>query len=560
MKLRPILLVSVALGLVVFVPILVVVGLGLYGSSIGGQSTGVATSGAELRLVPASGSPGSTITVSGRNWAPREEVSIYVDIPDSAATGDRRVRLLSITASRSGAFEVDVVFPSLILTSETTVATVEAESLAPGAGASLVRADFGIVGYETEIEVHVVDARRGRGLPGARVQISDDFGRSIAAATTDLAGLATFAGVRPGVAGLDVSLLDYQRRQTTMTVPESGFYDVQVELAPSPSQRLLIPHPDSLGGGLLMYGLLDRASGLVLDSIASVHLRGVRLQTVLDPGIEYRFALPAKIRISQAGDLGSAQPPRALSSILAVVNLLKGFSERRPSHVYYAGNTGVIDVVFAIDDSYWATQSLYLVDGRSSRIVRRVRFGPEALPPVLSQDRSRIFVLNWFTRRVDVLSAATGGRIERIDGLPPFIGFVTAEPESNGLYLISSLSGVIYRFDVDQRAVTAEIGTIPRATGLVPDSRRDRLYVFGEELDFLTVIDRDTGNIEGVFPLDQPIEWLWVDPDGASLFAGAYGDSHIQVIDAISLEVLTTVELPPVLRRRVPTRLPTEIP
>ncbi len=560
MKLRPILLVSVALGLVVLVPIPVVVGLGLYGSSIGGQSTAVAATGAELRLVPASGSPGATITVSGRNWEPREEIAIYVDIPESAATGDRRVRLLSVTASRSGAFEVDLVFPALILTSATTVVTVEAESLGQDASPSEVRANFGFVGYETEIEIHVVDARRGGSLSGARVQISDGFGQLVATVTTDLAGIATFAGVRPGVAGLNVSLLDYQHRQTTVTVPQSGSYDFQVELTPSPSQRLLIPHPDSLGGGLLMYGLLDRASGLALDSIASVRLRGVRLERVLDPGIEYRFVLPAEIRISMEGDSGSAQPPRALSSILAVVNSLKGFSERRPSHVYYAGNTGVIDVVFAIDDSYWATQSLYLVDGRSFRILRRVRFGPESLPPVLSRDRSRIYVLNWFTRRVDVLSAATGGRIERIDWLPPFIGFVTADPDSGGLYLISSLSGVISRFNVEQGTVADEIATVAGATGLVPDPRRDRLYVFGEELDFLTVIDPDTGEIDGVFPLEQPIEWLWVDPEGLSLFAGVYAATWVQIIDAASLEVLTTVDLPSVPRPRVPTRLPTEIP
>ena len=309
-----------------------------------------------------------------------------------------------------------------------------------------------------------------------------------------------------------------------------------------------------------MYGLLDRASGLALDSITSLRFRGVGLERVPGPGIEYRFVLPAEIRISMEGDSGSAQPPRALSSILAVVNSLKGFSDRSPSHVYYAGNTGVIDVVFAIDDAYWSAQSLYLVDGRSFRILHRVRFGPESLPPVLSRDRSRIYVLNWFTRRVDVLSSATGGRIERIDGVPPFIGFVTADPDSGGLYLISNLSGAIYRFDIEQGTVADEISTVAGATGLVPDPRRDRLYVFGKELDFLTVIDPDTREINGVFPLEQPIEWLWVDPEGLSLFAGAYADTRVQIIDAASLEVLTTVELPPVPRPRVPTRLPTEIP
>ena len=113
---------------------------------------------------------------------------------------------------------------------------------------------------------------------------------------------------------------------------------------------------------------------------------------------------------------------------------------------------------------------------------------------------------------------------------------------------------------MEQGTIADEIASVAGATGLVPDPRRDRLYVFGKELDFLTVIDPGTGEIDGVFPLEQPIEWLWVDSEGLSLFAGAYADTRVQIIDAASLEVLTTVELPPVPRPRVPTRLPTEIP
>lgn len=560
MKLRPLLLISTALGLLILVPVLTIVGLGFYGTAIGGQSTAVAASGAELRLRPASGPPGSTVAVSGSNWAPREEVAIYLDIPDSDATGGRRVRLLSVVASRTGAFEIDLVVPSLLLTSATTVATVEAESLTQDSTPAPVRADFGIVGYETELQIQINDARRGRGLPGAQVQLSDSFGRLVAASTTDLAGLAIFTGVRPGPAELEVRLLDYQHRQAALTIPQSGSYGFQVDLAPFPSQRLLIPHPDSIGGGLLMYALLDRASGLLLDNVASLRLRGIPLQTVLDPGIEYRFVLPAEIRISLEGDLGSTQPPHALRSILAVVNSLKGFSGRRPSRVYYVGQTGAIDLVFAIDDSYWVTQSLYLVDNHNHRILRRVRYGSETLPPVLSQDGSRIYVLNWFARRLDVLSAATGGRIEQIRELPRFIRFAAADPGSNSLYFVSSLDGAIYRFDLEKEEVVAELESVPGATGLVPDPRRGLLYVFGEDLALLTVIDPDSGEIVDVFPLDQPVEWLWVDPDGPSLFAGAYGDTKIQIIDAASLDVLAAVELPSVPQRRTPTSLPTEIP
>ena len=545
MRLRPIVLFAIVLGLVVLVPVLTVIGLGFYGTSIGGQSSGVAASGAELRVVPAGGPPGVTVTVSGRHWEPRSEIAIYLGIPGGDTADERRIRLLAVTASRGGTFEIEIVIPSLVFTTAASRVDIEAEPVTDGPVPDPVRAAFAVQGYDTTLNVHVVDSRRGINLPGAHLELSDRFGRPIATATAGLDGIATFVGARPGPAQLDISLIDFRRRQADITLPEAGNYDFQVDLAPLPSRRLLAPHPDSLAGGLLMYALIDRASGLALDSIASVRLRGVPLQSVGNPGLEYRFVLPAEIRVSLEGDAGSAQPPRALTSVLAVVNGLKGFSEGSPSHIYYVGNTGVIDLVFTIDDPYWATQSLYLVDNRNFRILQRIRLGPEVLPPALSRDGSRVYALNWFSRRLDIFSAATGTRGGRVTDLPPFISAVTADPDADALYLLANLTGSIYHLNMAGDRVAVEIANVPGATAIAADPVRRRLYLFGEGLKILTVIDLDSDAGAEFFPLEAPIEWLWIDPDGDFLFGGLHGDTSIQIIDAATLMPVTTTRLPP---------------
>ncbi len=544
MKVRPIIFVSGVLGLVVLIPVLAVIALGFYGASIGGQSSAVAVSGAELRVMPAGGPPGSTVTVTGQNWKPREEIAIYLGIPGDRGTEARRIRLLALTASRSGRFEVEVVMPSAVFTAMMTLATVEAESIGGESGPEVVSTGFEVVGFDTALKVHVVASRRGINLAGARLELSDRFGRVMSTATTGVDGVATFQGPRPGLAEIDVSLIDFRRRQVALTLPETGTLDFQIDLAPMASQRLLAPHPDSVGGGLLMYALIDRASGLALDSIGSMWLRGVPMQSVSEPGLEYRFVLPAEIRISLEGDAMSAQTPRALSSVLAVVNGLKGFREGSPSRVYFVGNAGAIDMVFATDDAYWVTQSLYFVDHRRFEIIHRVRLGPEVLPPVLSRDGAHVYAVNWFDRRVDVISVVTGARLRKSVEVPPFICAVTGDPDADALYLLSGLTGVIYHLDMAGDRVAREIATVPGATALVADPHRNRLYVFGEELELLTVVDRKSGEVVDIYALEGPIEWMWPDPDGEFLFGGMYADRAIQIIDAQRLTPVTTTYLP----------------
>ena len=94
MTLRLMVALSVGVAALVLIPVLLIVGLGVYGSSLGGSAKSVAGSGAELRLLPARGFAGSAVAIQGRQWPPRKTVSLYVRRPDLGSTfGSLRLRI-----------------------------------------------------------------------------------------------------------------------------------------------------------------------------------------------------------------------------------------------------------------------------------------------------------------------------------------------------------------------------------------------------------------------------------------------------------------------------------
>ena len=102
MRTRIVVAASAALAALILIPVVAVVGLGAYGSSLGGSTTSVGTRGAELKLIPAHGLPGSTVRIEGRNWPARARISLSLSRPSSAAgVAPLRMRLAKLLASRN---------------------------------------------------------------------------------------------------------------------------------------------------------------------------------------------------------------------------------------------------------------------------------------------------------------------------------------------------------------------------------------------------------------------------------------------------------------------------
>ena len=150
--------VTAALAVLILIPVLAVVGLGVYGSALGGSTRVTGSSGAELTLQPARGPSGSVVTIRGSNWPERKNVSLFLRRPAVTDAGAQlRLRLAKVLTSRSGTFQIESVVPSALVGADTNEIFIEGLSEVDGRGASAdVR--FEVLPHPGSIKVSVVSA------------------------------------------------------------------------------------------------------------------------------------------------------------------------------------------------------------------------------------------------------------------------------------------------------------------------------------------------------------------------------------------------------------------
>ena len=520
---------SVAIGLVILLPVLGVVGLGAYGESIGGGTRSGEARSAELLLSPAAGPPGSIVAVTGRGWSPKKEIELFVSRAITDSTDQRpRLRVARVVTSRNGTFKVELALPELLVGTSATAVDFEA-SAAQGDDIVPTRSRFTLEPYPTELAVRALDSASGKLLPGAIVAVIDSFQRSIASGRTDANGALVLKGLKPGAAQVHIRQFDFLAGISSVEIAENGRSQVDVTLISDAGRRLLIPHTRSPGGGVLTYGVVDRASGLAYTIAGWISLPGTRTLNVYNSGLSYRYSLATET----GGDTAlPATEPNALYSILAVANGIKGFTDFDPSRVSYVGSTDSTDLVFAHDTAYWFTQSLYLVDRESHHINRRIRFGPEVLPPILAADGSRVYVINWFRRTADVLDSDTGRRLGRITTLPRFVRHAALDPTGQKLLMLSALGGGLFSLDIQTGNVEGPLMEIPGVTWFHVSGQSGRALAVSRQSPILTVIDLNHYTIANVVPLENPADWVWEDPEGPFIYTGSYRRPEVEVLKA----------------------------
>src|SRR3990172_12571828 len=112
MKVRRALIVSLVLGLIALTPALAIVALGLYGSALGGNVEGSASSAAAFTVEPRSGPPGSPVRIEGHNWPPGSSVRLMVSrAGGEPGTEDLSVELATVVTSPPGGFQLGLVLP-----------------------------------------------------------------------------------------------------------------------------------------------------------------------------------------------------------------------------------------------------------------------------------------------------------------------------------------------------------------------------------------------------------------------------------------------------------------
>ena len=109
MSTRRAITIAAIVGTVLLIPIVAILALGFYGSSITGDFPLAEDQGPVLQIAPSVGTTGSTITIRGNDWIPRTlveiEMSLNTSRPSIAADGT----IVETTASSPAIFLGEII-------------------------------------------------------------------------------------------------------------------------------------------------------------------------------------------------------------------------------------------------------------------------------------------------------------------------------------------------------------------------------------------------------------------------------------------------------------------
>ena len=537
MRLRVSLIIALVLAVLILLPIVVIVALGAYGSSQGGQSSAQSSAGASITLLPAGGQPGTEVTVSGRRWRPREAIDLIL-VTEQPNRPPLNLSLGSIQASREGEFDIALIIPSLAFSGTGAQALVQARGSPNEAGESSGTATvrFAVEPYATKIAIKAIDEVGGRPISGAQVSVNDRFGRQTTAGTTDSLGIFELPGLAPGLTRLTVRAFGYHPVTLATTISEIDGTDpapLETQMIASEGLRLALPHPDSPGGGLLTYVDFDPIAAVADGFTPTATLDDGWIVDFPNPGIRAHFQIASS----------DPQPPE-LAALLSIANRIKGFENTTPARLVFVGANPETAVVFATDDSYERTQSLYIVDRSDHSLRRRIPLGPEELDPIISADGSIVYVVDWFMREIDLFDARSGTRLERYEGLPRFTRAAALNEKENQMLLVSALDDELRIYDFDTRSVTRSFVKLHDVTTLwlAPGGRN--LYGASAYSPLLVRVDLDNLELLELAPLADPAEWIWSAPRSGFILLGSRGGRSVQVVDKDSLQLVAVEPLP----------------
>lgn len=265
--------IAAIVGTVLLIPVLVILALGLYGSSITGDFPLAEDQGPELRIEPSSGVAGSDITIRGVDWIPRTLVRLEMIVASGrpTLTADGRINtgqaaspavyVGEVIVSRAGTFTVETQLPTTLpLTAQSTI-SFHAEAIYRGgefAGAS--QTDFDVIAGPGVIEVTVTDEVSGEPLTDGFVDLLGIRGDPLAILPIGADGTAAFTGLAPGQ-GYDVQARVpgyHVLRSPGIMVAESEPSTVRFDMPPGPPARIV-------AGGVPMVGAVAETTMAVID-------------------------------------------------------------------------------------------------------------------------------------------------------------------------------------------------------------------------------------------------------------------------------------------------------
>ncbi len=515
MRARLALIITTLLGAAVLVPVAVIVALGVYGAAQGGGASAVSDQGSSIQLIPASGAPGTQISIHGRDWAPRSLIHLDVEVARDRIGSESVLTfgLAEVVTSRSGGFEIDVVMPAVAVRDGASQVAIAA-SLADGK--ERAAAPFGILLPTNSLEVSVV--RNGQPLAGAKIEVADNFGQMLAATDSDRLGRGSFEGLPTGPATVTVVALGNRPIKNQLRMPLDGQVDLRFDLGESNPRRLKIPDPANASLFQLTPITIDRLSGLVMDR-------------QFDPDQSSRRRRPVVI-VYQVPD---SEP--GISAIEVVLRQLPNYFYFNSGVVLHIGSNDQSDFIFAQDNAFQRRRVLWAYDRSAGRLTEVLELDRRELTPLASPDGRHIYVLNWERQTLSVYDTVNGFAERTITGLPQWISAITLDPARGTIWMSSALTDVLIPLDLETDQVGDPVRFSADLIALTFDPSRRRIYGINYKRPELAMINLADGQVRFA-PIANGAMWLWPDQEGDLLFAGVELGKSVQVLDKDSMAIV----------------------
>ncbi len=542
MRTRIVVIISAALAALILIPVVAVVGLGAYGSSLGGSTTSVGTRGAELKLIPAHGLPGSTVRIEGRNWPARARISLSLSRPSSAeGAAPLRMRLAKLLASRNGTFRLDTIIPAALVNPDTHGFLITSQALDRNdAPISNVSAGFEVEPYPNSVIVQVVDVESGTPLADSALKISDSFNRTVINGTTGTDGSAVFSGLAPGSLKVKVQRLGYREAKGTLTVRDEGESRHLVSLAPAPIRRMYVPAAMSVDGETARFVGIDRWTGLIFEHEVPIP-PDRKLPLISENGrIYFGHLLPVDIDDLASATASEIGTPPQFFSLGRAVRSANYDIEGYPStiSVRYIGQTGRGDVIhsYAVSGLVSFVSRILIVEPRSGELVFNKMISSAEIP-VFPAGQHLIHLVHQFTGKIRTLDLSTG-EVERHTGRAPapVIHAIAPAPGGSDAFLLTA-TGTLHEFSLEALSVGPVLSTNPGSTRIVRDPD-GKLYLINPFRAEIVVLDETGSRWVTSLQLPGRSTWAWIDPEGPFMFAGGYSNGRL-AIHLIERDTLT---------------------
>ena len=546
--------ITVGVAVLILIPILVVIGLGAYGQSLGGISTGVGRQGAELAVLPASGRPGSTLRVEGTGWPPRSEIRLdFTRASQDGTAAGPPIRFGGILSSRSGKFASEVVLPTTLPMPPGSQLRITATAIEVRDRGIQATAPFEVEGFDNEVIVQAADPVSGARIGGVNVEILDRFRTLVARGQTGSDGAARFVGLSPN-SGYSATIQAEGRkifRSAAFSIPESGILTVAAELPEAPSERFFIGARFYAEDNAIELIGIDAASELPVAERIELESWARSNRDATDGGADVTVFFNTRHTLAGIFGAPGIPPDETLRNLPLAISALQvtrpvGTTNLvyQPAEGRYLGRhraTG--ELIVSMNDGLQV--GIALIDPVSGIQKWAAIIEGRYVGPFLSSDSGKAVM---FGRRESSIVEIdlTDASVTESDLPAVQSPIVVGRDYQGGWVAFSITTGGLYR--IDAGAAVEVVAVLPelknRRVVLEPDPSGPSLLILSPREGLAYVIDGESGATLAIIPTESGIDEARFSSDGSRVFLASRQDRVLYVFTWPGLQRLDSVSLP----------------